>query len=259
MMETDYPRQQPGASRKPAVPNGGLCAMRGAMRAGAPVLQPLPRALEACVSSLILISLPNGGNQRLATKGLSISPDFIASPLHCFVRRCITPRAVPKQFRSTLTPRKRLSKAQRSEQASNRRGHGRGLSADTPVRQHRAHQAIPHPLAQKDTRIVVSFCSCRLGEQLLAGLLAARNAFGVRLIPMGCPDNAGDMPHNTAKASNAIDRRSLVMATLWAMVSAAGAAVNCHVRRPFVLRFVRPFVRRSEQEGPPPGTKSAAT
>ena len=139
--------------------------MRGAMRAGAPVLQPLPRALEACVSSLILISLPNGGNQRLATKGLSISPDFIASPLHCFVRRCITPRAVPKQFRSTLTPRKRLSKAQRSEQASNRRGHGRGLSADTPVRQHRAHQAIPHPLAQKDTRIVVSFCSCRLGER----------------------------------------------------------------------------------------------
>ena len=63
-METDYPRQQPGASRKPAVPNGGLCAMRGAMRAGAPVLQPLPRALEACVSSLILISLPNVTDQR---------------------------------------------------------------------------------------------------------------------------------------------------------------------------------------------------
>jgi hypothetical protein len=98
-----------------------------------------------------------------------------------------------------------------------------------------------------------------MAEQLLAGILAARNAFGVRLIPMGCPDNAGDMPHNTAEVSNAIDRRSLVMATLWAMVSAAGAAVNCHVRRPFVLRFVRPFVRRSEQEGPPPGTKSAAT
>jgi hypothetical protein len=37
------------------------------MRAGAPVLQPLPRALEACVSSLILISLPNGSDQRLAT------------------------------------------------------------------------------------------------------------------------------------------------------------------------------------------------
>ena len=37
------------------------------MRAGAPVLQPLPRALEACVSSLILISLCNAGVERLAT------------------------------------------------------------------------------------------------------------------------------------------------------------------------------------------------
>jgi hypothetical protein len=27
----------------------------------------------------------NGGDQRLATRGLSTPPDFIASPLHCFV------------------------------------------------------------------------------------------------------------------------------------------------------------------------------
>jgi hypothetical protein len=31
-------------------------------------------------------SWPNGGDQRLATKGLSTPPGFIASPLHCFVR-----------------------------------------------------------------------------------------------------------------------------------------------------------------------------
>ena len=29
----------------------------------------------------------NDRDQRLATKGLSTLPDFIASPLHCFVRR----------------------------------------------------------------------------------------------------------------------------------------------------------------------------
>ena len=52
------------------------------MRAGAPVLQPLPRALEACVSSLILISLPNARNQRLATL------DFLSGPSLSRVR-CI--------------------------------------------------------------------------------------------------------------------------------------------------------------------------
>jgi hypothetical protein len=31
-------------------------------------------------------SLPNGCNQRLATRGLSTPTDFIASPLHCVVR-----------------------------------------------------------------------------------------------------------------------------------------------------------------------------
>jgi hypothetical protein len=31
-------------------------------------------------------SMPNGGNQRLATDGLSTPPDFIASPLHRLVR-----------------------------------------------------------------------------------------------------------------------------------------------------------------------------
>jgi hypothetical protein len=30
----------------------------------------------------------NASNQRLATKGLSTPTDFIASPLHCLVRRC---------------------------------------------------------------------------------------------------------------------------------------------------------------------------
>jgi hypothetical protein len=32
------------------------------------------------------IELANTGNQRLATKGLSMPTDFIASPLHCLVR-----------------------------------------------------------------------------------------------------------------------------------------------------------------------------
>ncbi|MFM7117480.1 MAG: hypothetical protein ACKO0N_12675, partial [Planctomycetota bacterium] len=43
-------------------------------------------AAQVASQQFFLFSLTNGGDQRLATKGLSTPPDFIASPLHRFVR-----------------------------------------------------------------------------------------------------------------------------------------------------------------------------
>ncbi len=57
--------------------------------------------------------LPNGGDQRLATKGLSVQPDFIASPLHRVVRLSeLAGRSRPQVPQGVADRRKRIPPAQ---------------------------------------------------------------------------------------------------------------------------------------------------